>query len=322
LSEQALIQKYFSRHQSTYENVEISVGDDAAIVSPPKDSKLVVTTDTLNSGVHFFPDCKPEHLGHKALAVNLSDIAAMGATPLWATLSLSLPDTNHEWLDRFSNSFYSLAEIYNMKLVGGDMVKGPLSITIQIIGSVNSQQALLRSNCKEGDLIYVSGCLGDAAFGLKLLQDDYTIPLSSKDKNYFLNKFHMPNPRFDISEIIKLYAHAAIDISDGFIIDLQRMTNASGKGAEISLEKIPISTSMKKFVNNDDDIKELLVGGEDYELIFTIDKNHKSKLEEYSNDKNIIFSEVGKVVRGSDISMFSNGIKVELPKNIGHDHFK
>ncbi len=321
MSEKALIHKYFSRHQSACENVEVSIGDDAAIICPPKNSNLVVTTDTLNSGVHFYPDCKPEHLGHKALAVNLSDIAAMGGKPLWATLCLSLPDINHEWLDSFSNSFYALADQYNIKLVGGDMVKGPLSITIQIIGSLQHEHALLHRNAKIGDLIYVSGYLGDAALGLKLIKDN-NIHLPAQDKEYFLNKINAPMPRLDISEKIRTYAHAAVDTSDGFIIDLKRITDASAKGAEIILEKIPISPAMNNLVNHDNDVKELLTGGEDYELIFTIDKKDKHKLESYIESENIVLTEIGEIVNGSGISIVNNGIEIQLPKNIGYDHFK
>lgn len=322
LSEQALIQKYFSRHQSNCEGVEVSVGDDAAIVRPAHNTELVISTDTLNEGVHFYSDCNAEYLGHKALAVNLSDMAAMGAKPIWATLSISLPSIQHEWLDKFSNGFYTLADKHKVKLIGGDMVKGPLSITVQIIGSVESGKGLLRCNCEIDDLIYVSGYLGDAAFGLKLLKENCSIDLSNSDKEYFLNRLHRPNPRLDISEIIKEYAHAAIDISDGFILDLHRIISASNKGAEISLEKIPVSDEMKKHINNENDLKDLLIGGEDYELIFTISHKEKNNLEMYFESENILLTEVGKIVRGSNISLFNNGIRTELPTNTGFDHFK
>ncbi len=321
MSEQTLIQKYFSRHNAVCENIEVSVGDDAAIVCPSSKKKLVVTTDTLNVGIHFYPDCKPEYIGHKSLAVNLSDIAAMGAKPLWATLSLSLPDINHDWLKMFSNGFYALADQYNLKLIGGDMVKGPLSVTIQIIGSIEANQELLRSNCEIDDLLYVTGYLGDAAFGLKLLQNNNHVDVHSNDKEYFLNRLNLPNPRLDIANNINSYAHAAIDISDGFIIDLQRMLTASNKGAEISLDKIPISTSMKKIIKNEDDMKELLTGGEDYELIFSISENDKNKLEAYSENEKIMLTEVGKIVKGSQISLTNNGIHTDIPQFKGFDHF-
>ncbi len=321
MSEQALIQKYFSRHQSACNNVEVSVGDDAAIVCPQPDTRLVVTTDTLNAGVHFHPDCNPEYIGHKSLAVNLSDIAAMGATPLWATLSLSLPDINHDWLAKFSNGFYTLADRYNLKLVGGDMVKGPLSNTTQVIGSLENNQGLLRSNCEIDDLIYVTGFIGDAAIGLKILENNYHAELTTIDKDYFLKRLHMPSPRLDISEIIKTYAHAAIDISDGFLIDLQRMLTASNKGANISLENIPVSDVLKKQINVENDIKDLLTGGEDYELIFTISAKDKNMLETHFQNENIILTEVGNIVAGSDISMFNGGMPTELPEIKGFDHF-
>lgn len=321
MSEKTLIQKYFSRHQAACETVDVSVGDDAAIVYPPEDSKLVITTDTLNAGVHFYADCKPQDIGHKSLAVSLSDIAAMGARPLWATLNLSLPNIDHQWLKYFSDGLYQLADSYNLKIIGGDLVKGPLSITMQVIGCLHNHQKLLRNTCQVEDLIYVTGCLGDAALGLKLIKNDSILQLNHDDRNYFLTRLHKPTPRLDVSEHIVDYAHSAIDISDGFLIDLQRMLSASIKGANIYLDKIPVSRAMQGVIKNAEDIKNLLVGGEDYELIFTIKPDDKIRLEEYFSSEEIIVSEVGKIVAGSGISLINNDQLSELPENLGFDHF-
>lgn len=320
MSEQELIEKYFSRHQSLTETVEVSVGDDAAIVVPPKDSKLVITTDTLNAGVHFQHDCDSQYVGHKSLAVSLSDLAAMGAVPLWATLSLSLPHVNHKWLRGFSDGLYTLADLHNLRIVGGDLVIGPLSITVQAIGYVKGNRKLLRNACQLGDLIYVTGCIGDAAYGLKLLQGITTETLK-QDRDYFLTCLHMPKPRLDVSAHIVEYANAAIDISDGFLIDLQRMLTISHKAAKIELKNIPISAQMRKLIIKTHEIKDLLTGGEDYELIFTIKQKDKDKLEKHFAAENILITEVGRIIEGTGITLVDKGEITELPANFGFDHF-
>lgn len=320
MSEQDLIEKYFSRHQNAAGTVELSVGDDAAIVNPPSNSKLVITTDTLNVGAHFYHDCKAEYIGHKAIAVSLSDIAAMGAIPLWATISLSLPNVDHAWLKDFSAGLYALADTHDLKIVGGDLVKGPLSITVQVIGSLTDDQKLLRNACQAGDLIYVSGHLGDAAYGLKLIQNSGLLE-NNKKRDYFLSKINVPKPRLDISPYIVKFAHAAIDVSDGFLIDLKRILTMSKMAAEIELNKIPISEAMQEEIQQPDDIKDLLLGGEDYELIFTIDPEDKEILENYFHSNNIMISEVGRVTEGSGIALFYQGVPTDMPTELGFDHF-
>ncbi len=327
--EQELIQKYFSRHQSAYETVEIGVGDDAAVVYPPDSSKLVITTDTLNVDVHFYANCNAEYVGHKSLAVSLSDIAAMGATPLWATLSLSLPDVDnawHAWLENFSNGLYSLADLHKVRLVGGDLVKGPLSITLQVTGYVHAQQALLRSGSLVNDLIYVSGYLGDAAMGLSILKmnilkNNSKTKLSKCDQDYFLKKLHTPTPRLDVSKHIAEYATSAIDISDGLLIDLQRVLSMSKKAAVIEVDKIPVSDEMRKYITDSSDIDNLLIGGEDYELIFTFKPEDKIRLEQFFAAENILVTEIGRIEEGAGISLLNKGLEYKLPSTSGFDHF-
>ncbi len=318
LSEQELIEKYFSRHQSACESVQISVGDDAAIVNPPNGNKLVVTTDTLNAGIHFYSDCNAKFLGHKSLAVSLSDIAAMGAMPLWATLNLSLPEINHEWLDNFSNGLYELADAYHVKLIGGDLVTGPLSITVSVIGYLRSKQ-LLRSNCEVNDLIYVTGYLGDASFGLKVLEDN--IDIDNEDREYFLTHFQQPTPRLDASEYIADIANSAIDISDGFLLDMLRMLKMSKKGAVIDVNKIPVSKPLKKYLDQFIHLDDVLTGGEDYQLIFTVKPEDKIRLEKTLSSRNIMITQVGEIVAGSSISLLRDNQPFVLPKHLGFDHF-
>ena len=213
MSEQEIISQYFSRHQSEM-SVDIGVGDDAAVVTPPKNTKLVITTDTLNIGIHFDHKWLPENLGYKSLAVSLSDLAAMGAVPLWATINLSLPEIDHQWLKNYSDELFSLADRFNTKIIGGDLVKGPLSITVQAIGFIEGE-VLSRSSAKTGDLIFVTGTIGDAVLGLKLHETQGAYALTEQDYEYFTSRFYNPEPRVNLGQQIKKFANAAIDVSDG-----------------------------------------------------------------------------------------------------------
>ncbi len=321
MSEQEIIQKYFSKHQESCETVDVSIGDDAAVVSPPKDTKLALTTDTLNAGIHFYQNCDPTFIGYKSLAVSLSDIASMGAKPLWATLNLSLPEISHKWLKGFSDGLYALADSCQLKIIGGDLVKGPLSITMQVIGSLPKNKRLLRSACQVGDFIYVTGTIGDAAAGLELVKSGLNEKTIDVDESYLLNRLHKPTPRLDISAHIVNYAHAAIDISDGFLVDLQRMLSLSGKAAEIELTDIPISDALRSKVKYHEYINKILAGGEDYELIFTIKPQDKVKLEKYAQVENILVTKVGTITEGTGVKLFQQGKLAELPNNTGFDHF-
>ncbi len=319
MSEQDLIKKYFSRHRESGESVELSVGDDAAILLANVNSKLVVTTDTLNLNQHFFADHPAEALGHKSLAVNLSDIAAMGATPCWATLSLSIPKIDHNWLRKFSNGLYTLADKYEVKLVGGDLVKGPLSITLQLIGKLNTRP-LLRSNCEANDLIYVTGTLGDPAIGYKLLSKDFS-DFDKQDREYFLNKLYRPDARLDASNTIVKYSKAAIDISDGLLIDLQRMLTASKRGARIHLDRLPISEILKKYFNKVVNYNHIITGGEDYQLLFSVKPSLQTTMEEEFTSNNIKITQIGEIIEGAGVELYNSGTCVDLPKLHGFDHF-
>lgn len=320
MSEQQLIEQYFSRHEAACDSVAVSVGDDAAVLNFPNDAKLVVTTDTLNEGVHFYSNCEAEYIGYKSLAVNLSDIAAMGAVPLWATLNLSLATINHLWLEKFSTGLYELANLHNVKIVGGDLVRGPLSITITVIGSINSEKQLLRSNCQVDDLIYVTGNLGDAAFGLRLIRDN-KLSVPQEECEYFLTRLHKPTPRLDAAQLLVGLANAAIDVSDGFLLDLQRMLTLSGKGAEINVDKIPVSSQLSTYLNNIIDLEEVLIGAEDYQLVFTINPKDRGRLETMFSFQDIKITEVGKIIAGTDLKLLDAGKLVSPPKSLGFDHF-
>ena len=320
MSEQDIIEKYFSKH-SAGDDVVIGIGDDAAIVTPPVNAKLVITTDTLIEGSHFYPDTDPFSLGHKCLAVSLSDLAAMGSSPLWATLNISLNDIKHTWLEKFSNGLFSLAEKYNVKIIGGDLVRGCTSFTVQVIGYIKSDKPLTRSGAKNGDLIYVSGTVGDAALGLKLLTRPGEINISDKDEQYFLHKYHMPEPRLELGEEISSLANAAIDISDGMLIDMQRILSSSNVGAEINLEKIPFSSYLQNQVDLNNEWKVPLTGGEDYEIIFTCSKAYQDKIHSIQERLNCSITQIGRIDNSGNLTILNNGEMLELPENLGFDHF-
>lgn len=265
----SLIQRYFNSFLVERDDVIVGVGDDCAVLQTPANKQLAISIDTLVQGVHFFADVDPYHLGVKALAVNLSDLAAMGAEPAWFTLALSLPEIQHEWLQAFSAGLADMAKQHQIALVGGDTTRGPLTITIQVHGHVADGIFLRRNAAKAGDLICVTGFLGDAAAGLqhKLGQLDETV-LSAADLQYFIQRLEMPTPRNHIGQQLVGKVHAAIDISDGLLADLKHILNASNKGACISLPALPLSDSLRKLplpLAN----QLALTGGDDYELCFT-----------------------------------------------------
>ncbi len=321
MSEQDIITRYFSRHQSA-DNVDINIGDDAAVVIPPVNSRLVITTDTLNEGVHFFSDCPPEFVGHKALAVNLSDLAAMGAHPLWATINLSIQKVDNMWLNDFSNGLFALADEYDIKIIGGDLVKGPLSISIQAIGCVPIDKVLTRSNAKIDDYIYVTGTIGDAALGLKLYKESINLHLSKSKLEKTMQHFNAPNPMLKVGSKILDFASAAIDVSDGLLKDLQRITIMSKVGANIDFGKIPISTAVHSYIEKYQDWMLPLHGGDDYELIFTANEKFVSDVERISTETGCHITNIGKIVQDSGISLYKDNNKVTLPEHLGFDHYE
>lgn len=320
MSEQEIITQYFSHHRHCV-NVDIGIGDDAAVVTPPNNSKLVVSTDTLNEGIHFYDNCKPEHIGHKILAVNLSDLAAMGAIPLWATINLSIPKIDHDWLKRFTHGLFSLADQQNIKIIGGDLVKGPLSISMQVIGYLNSDKVLTRSGAEVDDLVFVSGSIGDAGLALKLHESTKNIDISQADQEYIAMRLNKPEPRVSLGiEIVKL-ANAAIDISDGLLIDLQHVLSMSKVGAIIDVEKIPISKAMQEYFGVMQDWSIPLTSGEDYEIIFTANEKYVSDINYISGKTQCPVNEIGRIVKGESIKLLKGDSPIALPNKFGFDHF-
>ncbi|GHG64002.1 thiamine-monophosphate kinase [Alishewanella longhuensis] len=272
-----LIAKYFSNAGVKRTDTCVSVGDDGAVLQVRDGYDLVVTTDTMVANTHFFPDVDPRSLGHKLVAVNVSDLAAMGAEPTWLSLALTLPAIEEAWLAEFAAGLHETADYYNCQLVGGDTTRGPLSLTMIAKGQVPRGKAITRSGAKVGDYIYVTGTLGDAALGLKLVQGQHEI--SKKHQGHVLQRFHYPAARVALGQALRNTASSAMDISDGLAGDLPHILRRSGVGAYIDVNKLPMSQALRDSCEPALAIQLALSGGEDYELLFTVPENRRGSLD-------------------------------------------
>lgn len=278
ISEFELIQHFFNQEKTSRSDVIQGIGDDAAVLQPPIGQQLVVTTDTLVAGQHFPKNAAPADIGYKALAVNLSDLAAMGAEPAWILLALTLPTADEFWLKEFTQSFFSLLNRFQCQLVGGDITQGPLSITIQALGFVPSKKVLLRSGAQVGDRIYVTGTLGDAGLALAYLQKKTSHLFTQEQIKFFIARLNRPEPRIPVGLALRGIASSAIDISDGLAADVGHVLSASKVGAEIDLTKLPLSAPLKELAQ-DEAYQFALSAGDDYELCFTVSASHESELQ-------------------------------------------
>lgn len=297
-----IIQHFFVTQTKKRNDVSIGIGDDAAIVRVPAGFDCVIAMDTLNQDVHFFADCPPADIGYKALAVNLSDLAAMGAKPAWMTLSLAMPQVDNTWLASFCGGLFECANQFDVQLIGGDLTQGPLSVCITVQGLIESGQALQRNAAKVGDLIYVTGRLGDAAFAVECLRANQPCDANS------ISALHRPIPKVDIGRAILNKAHAAIDISDGLLQDLQHLLTASQLGAEIDIDLLPC---------DNDKIIHALKGGDDFELCFTIAKEFEPQLAAIQS---CALTKIGEITQGDKLIVTQNGRAIDI-ENGGYQHF-
>lgn len=314
MSEFDLIKRHFTRPAP---GALLGVGDDCALLQVTHGKVLAVSSDMLVSGTHFFPQADPYLLGHKTLAVNLSDLAAMGAYPRWATLAISLPSADESWLEQFSAGFFALANRYGVDLIGGDTTRGPLNLCVTIFGEVDAGQALRRSGAQAGDEIWVSGVLGDAALALAHLQGRIALP-----ENQFsacAAALHQPQPRVALGLALRGVASSAIDISDGLTGDLAHILEASGVGAEIEYARIPVSAIVREFPDQSMGRRCALSGGDDYELCFTAPAHSHDEIIRISEQLALPLSRIGCIVAGQGISdPAGNPINFEG----GYDHFR
>jgi thiamine-monophosphate kinase len=266
MNEFSLIDVFFKTLSLPRDDVVFGIGDDAACLQVPPGNQLLVSTDTLVADVHFLSEWDAYDIAWKAVMVNVSDIAAMAATPCWVSLALTLPEYNHHWLTRFSEGLQAALQCFNISLIGGDTTRGPLSITLTIHGLVPNDKAVRRKGAKPGDKIWVSGDIGAAAQAVSFLK---SATVDAADMSVLLDKLLHPKPRVDLSLILQRYATAAIDISDGLSADLNHICEASKVGACLSLSAIPIHPLVKKY-QQDQAVNFALCGGDDYELCFTV----------------------------------------------------
>ncbi|MEQ9882434.1 thiamine-phosphate kinase [Pectobacterium brasiliense] len=315
-----LIARYFNRVRSSRRDVELGIGDDCALLTVADKQMLAVSTDTLVSGVHFLPDIDPADLGYKSLAVNLSDLAAMGADPAWLSLAITLPKSNSQWLSAYSDSLFELLDYYGMQLVGGDTTRGPLSLTLTIHGLVPAGRALTRRGARIGDWIYVTGSLGDSAAGLAILQN--TLHVEDEQARQGLIQRHLrPQPRILQGQALRDLANSAIDLSDGLISDLQHILKASECGARINLDAIPQSDWLRDCVDEEQALRWALSGGEDYELCFTVPEINRGALELALGHLGADYTCIGQIGPSSEGLRFFRDNKATELNWKGYDHF-
>jgi thiamine-monophosphate kinase len=314
MSEFDLICRHFTRATP---NTLLGVGDDAALLQVGEGNVLAVSSDMLVCGTHFFADADPYLLGHKTLAVNLSDMAAMGANPRWATLALSLPNQDEAWLGQFSAGFFSLAQQHGVELIGGDTTRGSLNLCVTIMGEVPQKLALRRDGAQVGDEVWVSGTLGDAALGLAHLQGKIDLPEDARI--HCLAALHQPAPRVALGLALRGVATSAIDISDGLLSDLGHILGCSKVRAEIEFLWLPRSAAQ----NFPDFLQRcVLSGGDDYELCFTASATRHADILSLSAKLNLSLTRIGKIVAGQGCVVHDaagNPLNIE---SAGYDHFR
>ena len=315
-----LIRRFFLTPAAARRNsgVILGIGDDAALLDLPKGSDLVASVDTIVSGRHFLQGADARAIGHRALAVNLSDMAAMGATPAWATLALTIPDADSAWIEKFAAGFLALADAHGVALVGGDMTRGPLTISVQILGHAPHGTTLRRSGAKAGDLLAVSGTLGDAAAGLAFLQKPPAMPSAAVDA--LVRRFDYPTPRVQLGIAARGIASAAMDLSDGLIGDLPKLAHASGLAAHVSVDQLPTSPAMGAVVGLSQARDWALAGGDDYELLLAVPPNRFTEMAGAADQLNLTLTQIGELRAGAGVSWSLDGEDF-LPGVSGYDHF-
>jgi thiamine-monophosphate kinase len=316
-SEFDLIQRFFTRPTAS---AVLGVGDDAALLQVSPGKLLAVSSDMLLAGRHFLPDADPCLLGHKTLAVNLSDLAAMGATPRWATLALALPDADEAWLSAFSRGFFALADRFGVELVGGDTTAGPLNLCVTIFGETGTRP-LRRDAAKVGDDIWVSGDLGGAALGLAHLLGETV--LNDNDVAACLVRLHQPEPRIALGlALAQLARVAAIDISDGLLADLGHILERSGVGAEVELGRLPAHPALLPMLPESSLARRcLLAGGDDYELCFTAPTQDAPAIQSAAVANGVVVSRVGRISAQAGLRVLDqDGVQLLIEER-GFDHF-
>jgi thiamine-monophosphate kinase len=321
LGEFELIRRFFLRRDAARDarsGVVLGIGDDAALLSLPPDTELVAAVDTLVAGRHFPESTDARSIGHRALAVNLSDMAAMGATPAWATLSLTMPRADANWLERFSSGLWDLADASGVVLVGGDTTRGPLTLSVQILGHVPRGMAMRRSGAQAGDVLAVTGTLGDAGAGLAFVTAASATP--SLAVLELIRRFDFPVPRVRFGVAARGIATAAMDLSDGLTGDLNKFAQASGLAAHVEIERLPLSDALRAAAAPEQARDWALSAGDDYELLLAVPASRFGELNDAARRLNLRLSSIGELRAGGGVTWSLNG-KDFTPRSSGFDHF-
>ncbi|GLQ50222.1 thiamine-phosphate kinase [Dyella flava] len=314
----SLIDRIRERTAQGRDDVRLGIGDDAALLTVPAGQELAVAIDTLVEGVHFPIGTASADIGWKALAVNLSDLAAMGATPAWALLALSLPKAEPAFIDELATGFAQLARAYRLALVGGDTTRGALTLSVAVHGFVPPGKALLRAGAQVGDVVFVTGTLGDAAAGLALLQRGGNADARSA---YLIERLNRPTPRVAAGLALRGHAHACIDVSDGLLADLGHICTSSQVAAEIEVSLLPRSSALLDLFDDATSRQFALSGGDDYELCFTVPAQHVADVQADLARLGCGATRIGRIVEGSGVRVRDADGQWLEPEHRGWDHF-
>jgi thiamine-monophosphate kinase len=325
LGEFELIERFFRRPAEAMAqrrgDVVLGIGDDAALLQVPAGRQLVAALDTLVEGRHFPAGSPPRSIGHRALAVNLSDLAAMGADPAWCLLSLTLPAADEAFLGEFAAGLLDVAAAHGVALVGGDTTAGPLAIGVQALGVVDAGTAMRRAGAAPGDLLFVSGTPGDAAAGLRLAMEAAYSSIDEAHRRVLLDRFHFPEPRVVLGRALRGIASACIDVSDGLAADVGKLAAASGCAALIEVERLPLSAALLAYAGQRDARQLALSGGDDYELCFAVPPSRAAGIAARLADVKCSITRIGQLEPGSGVMLIEDGQR-STQGFTGYDHFR
>ncbi len=321
-----LISRLLAATAREREDVVLGTGDDGAVLAVPNGQQLVAAVDSMVEGVHFLPGTRAEDLGWKALAVNLSDLAAMGASPAWALLSLTLPRADAAFVDGLAAGFNTLARRYKLSLVGGDTTSGPLTISVTVLGLVPAGQALTRRGARPGDAVFVSGVLGGGAAGLHCLDKSHSdadrlLAAPGDAREVVIERYRRPYPRIELGRSLRKVASACIDLSDGLLADLGHLCRASGVGADIDIARLPCSPGLEPLFGEAGAIEYALGGGDDYELCFTVAEHKADGLAADLVRAGYEVTRIGRITDSGEVRALGPGGKPVTPRWRGWEHF-
>lgn len=321
MAEFSIIEKYCRDIGVQHKSTKLNIGDDAAIIAIPSDMELAISVDTMVEGVHFYSGTDPAFIAHKLAAVNLSDMAAMGAKPKWATLTLTLPNQDETWLATFSSSLDAISKQYDVQLIGGDTSQGPLNLSLQIMGLLPKGKALTRDNARVGNDVYVSSTLGDAALALQCIEG--SIKYRGQDLDRLRNALERPEPQVQLGLGLLNIARSCIDLSDGLVADLSHLAKLSEVSIELDVERLPLSPEYQRYVTFGGNIDLALTGGDDYQLAFTATPARRGELIELSKSVGVPITKIGSVVDAQNevIKLMQGGNTYQIKNQSGYEHF-